>query len=93
MEIIFEIIFGLIFELPAEATMKSKKVKTWVKTALFVVLGSMLEILLLFMAYISCFVDKEPVLSIISLALVVVWLIVIIWGAIYGHKRKWKQSI
>ena len=93
MDFLMELIMGILFEAPIEATMESKRVKTWIKTTLFVVLGSVVEALFLFLAYMSCFVDKEPVLTIIALALVVGWLIVIIYGAIHGHKHKWKQSI
>lgn len=93
MEFLMELIMGILFEAPIEATMESKRVKTWIKTTLFVILGAAVDVLFILVACSVCFSDHDPSGSIIFWILAVGWTALILYGAIVGHKHKWKQSI
>ena len=93
MDLLFEIILGFLFEAPVEATMESKRVKTWVKTALFLLLGLLVEALFVYFLCVSCTNDSDTFSIVLMSALSFGWPVLMIWATIYGHKHKWKQDI
>lgn len=92
MDFILELIFGIFFEVPAEALMESKRVKTWVKTTLYLLLGLSLSVLFGFMAYSVTTRDGNLSGGIVAGVICAVWTVFVIWSAIYSHKRKWRKD-
>ena len=91
MEFLFELIFEIILEGIFGLTVKNPKVKTWVKTLVFLLLGEAVAGLFLWISYVAP--EAEPggdiVCRVIAIAVGVGFLI----AAIYGHKRGWKQDL
>ena len=90
MDFIFELIFELVLEGIFGLTIHNPKVKTWVKTLVFLVISELLPALLLWISF-SVPADEpggDLVVRIISVALAIGFLI----AAIYGHRRDWKQE-
>ena len=92
MDFLMELLFGLLFEAPAEALMESKRVKTWVKTTLFLILGLSLSILFGFMSYSVASGESNLSGSCAGWLICIAWTVFVVWMAIRGHKRKWKKS-
>lgn len=86
MDFLIELLVGLFFELP----MESENVRTRTKTILFLILCGLLDGLTAFLFYQVCFVQHDPVSSVICGAALLFLLCVTIFGAINGHKRNWK---
>lgn len=92
MDFLIEFLGEFLFEVPFEVTMESRKVKTWVKTVLFCLLGGVLTALFAFMT-VSIWMNDRNITGVIVLAVITLgWVIFVILGAIRGHKRKWKQN-
>ena len=92
MDFLLELIVGIFFEAPLDAAMESRRVKTWVKTMLFSLLGGAMAVLFNVMT-VSVWQDQRNITSTIILALITLcWTAFVVWGAIHGHKRKWKQK-
>lgn len=92
MDFMMEFLFGLLFEAPAEAVMGSKRVKTSVKTTLFLLLGLSLSALFGIMAFsVNDHGDNLTGALVIGL-ICICWTAFVIWGAVSGHKRKWKKD-
>ena len=92
MDFLMELLFGLLFEVPAEAVMGSKRVKTSVKTALFLLFGLSLSVLFGVLAF-SVNDKGDNLTGAIVIGLVYIcWTAFVIWGAVSGHKRKWKND-
>jgi hypothetical protein len=92
MDFLIELLFGLLFEAPVEAVMESRRVKTWIKTMVFLLLGFFLSVLFGFMSYsIAVNGDNLPG-SIVSGLICAAWTAFIIWSAVSGHKRKWRKK-
>lgn len=91
MDIIFEFVFELILEGIFGLTIHNPKVKTWVKTAVFLLISEAVVGLFL---WISFAVPAETgmggdwVVRVIAIGLGIGFLAM----AVYGHKRDWKQE-
>ena len=92
MDELVEIILELLFELPLDAALENKKLKTGVKTAIFSVLGG--GITLLFVAItVQKWISGDDLTGSSFMTLIsLVMLAGVIFGAIHGHKRKWKTT-
>ena len=90
MEWIFEFLFECILEGIFEITVHNPKVKTWVKTAVFLVLSEALAGFFLWLSF--AVPAAEPggdlVVRVIAIALGIGFLA----GAIHGQRRDWKQD-
>lgn len=91
MDVLLEILFGLFVELPMEATMESKRVKTWVKTLLFSLLGYPLTLLFVLAARTTWVEQGSMFGCAFMVILALAWFAFITWAAVYGHKNKWKN--
>lgn len=85
-----EVVLELLFEIPFETTMESRKLKTSVKTVLFCILGGLIEALFVFIT-VSSWQDNDDISRFFMTAITVVWILLVVFGAIRGHKRKWKN--
>ncbi len=92
MDAIVEIITEVIMVLFVEVPMESENVKTWIKTAIFLVICWLLDILGGFLFYQVCFVQHDVIGSVLCGAVLLFLLGLTIFGAIDGHKRGWKQD-
>ena len=91
MEFICELIFEIILEGIFGLTVKNPKVKTWTKTAVFLLFAEAIAGFLMWMSVNTYFAGNVAggiVGGVIALGLGIGFLI----GAIYGHKREWKQT-
>ena len=89
MDLIFEFVAELLFEVPFEIAMENRRIKTWIKTTLFCILGGLLSFLFGFIA-VSVWLDQRNIVGTVVMALLTLgWIAFIILGAIWGHKRKW----
>lgn len=91
MEFIGELIFEIILEGLFDVTVNNPKVKTWVKTAIFLVFAEAVAGFVAWIsvnAYTSGNVTGGMVGGVIALGLAIGFLI----GGIHGHKRDWKQA-
>lgn len=92
MEFLPELAGALLFEAPFEAAMESRRVKTWVKTLLFSLLGGAMAALFTVMT-VSFRRDQQNTAGTAVPALITLgWSAFVVFGAIRGHKRKWKQK-
>ena len=92
MEFIGELIIELILEGVFGVTVKNPKVKTWVKTFVFLMFAEAVAGLLAWISvstYLSGNISGGIVCGIIAIGLGIGFLI----GGIYGHKRNWKQDL
>lgn len=92
MDDLVELVLETLFEFPFDATMESRRLKTGVKTGLFCVLGG--GITLFFAAItIQKWIAQDDVTGAFYMTLITaVMLFGVIFGAIKGHKRKWKRE-
>ena len=91
MDLIGQFIFELILEGIFGVTVKNPKVKTWVKTIVYLVFAEAMAGFIAWMsvsAYLSGNTSGGIVCGVIALGLAIGFLI----GGIYGHKRDWKQD-
>ena len=91
MEFLFEVILEGILEGVLGLTMENPKLKTWVKTAIFVVVSQAVAGFIWFLA-LNVPAEKGDlsgnyVCGAMALALSVGFLL----GAIHGHRQQWKQ--
>lgn len=84
LEGLLEGIFGLTIENP--------KVKTWVKTAVFVALSQAVAGFLWFLALTIPAVDGDTSGNYVCGAIALVLTLGFLLGAIHGHKRNWQQD-
>lgn len=92
MDFLLELVGELLFEAPFEAAMESRRVKTWVKTLLFSLLGGAMAALFTVMT-VSVWRDQQNIVGTAVLALITLgWSAFVVFGAIRGHKRKWKHK-
>ena len=85
-----EAVLELLFEVPFEAAMESRKLKTGVKTTLFCVLGGLIEVLFALLT-VSSWQDNDYTARFFMTTITVAWFLLVIFGAIRGHSRKWKN--
>ena len=79
-EFVFELVLGGIFGL----TIKNPKIKTRIKTGIFLLLAGAVVSLVLWLASLSA----STLVGIVGLALATLF----IYTAAEGHKRDWKQE-
>jgi len=92
MDFLFEFVAEFLFETPFEIAMESRRVKTWIKTTLFCILGGLLSFLFGFMA-VSVWIDQRNLAGTVVMALLTLgWTAIVVFGAIRGHKCKWKHK-
>ena len=91
MDDIIEIVLERFFDVVGEVTFESKRLKTWVKTVLFSILGGAIVAVFGLITF-SCAQDGEPWQIVTLSALTVLMLAFVIWGAIRGHKRNWHHD-
>ncbi len=90
MDFLVEIIMELLFELPLDAAMESRKLKTGVKTAIFSVLCGIITAL--FGGITVLMWQAQDSTGTFFMALITLgMLLMTVFGAIRGHKRKWKR--
>ena len=88
MEFLPELAGALLFEAPFEAAMESRRVKT----LLFSLLGGAMAALFTVMT-VSFRRDQQNTAGTAVPALITLgWSAFVVFGAIRGHKRKWKQK-
>ena len=90
MDDLVEAVLELLFEVPFEAAMESRKLKTGVKTTLFCVLGGLIEVLFALLT-VSSWQDNDYTARFFMTTITVAWFLLVIFGAIRGHSRKWKN--
>lgn len=91
MEFICELIFEIILEGFFGLTVENPKAKTWTKTVIFLLFAEGMSAFLIWIGtktYLDGNTSGGVVCIIISVAMAIGFLI----GAIYGHKRNWKQD-
>lgn len=84
MEFLFEFLFDLFFEIPMDIAMGSKRLKNWVKTLLFCLVGGAVSVLLAVIAF-------TPPIIVEAAGICVLWTVFVIVGAVIGHRSKWKH--
>lgn len=91
MEFLYELIFEVLLEGVFGATIENPKVKTWFKTVMFLLVAEGVAAVC-GMASVSAYrngnMSGAIICGMIALALGIGFLI----GAIYGHKKNWKQE-
>ena len=90
MDFLVEIIMELLFELPLDAAMESRKLKTGVKTAIFSVLCGIITALLGGITVLM-WQDQDSTGTFFMALITLGMLLMTVFGAIRGHKRKWKR--
>ena len=91
MEFICELIFEIILEGIFGVTVKNPKLKTWIKTAFFLLIAEGVAGLLIWLSvrtYLNGNVSGGIGSGTVSVLLAVGFAI----AAVYGHKRDWKQN-
>lgn len=89
MDFLVELLVSIFFELPFDVTMESRRVKPWVKTCLFLLLGIALSVLFMLMT-INVWTDRHDLPGTIIMAVITIgWTIFVVYGAVSGHKRGW----
>lgn len=86
-ELIFEIILEGIFGL----TVNNPKVKTWVKTAVFLILSEAVAGLFLWLSF-AAPAEAGPVGDVVCRVVAIALGVGFLIAAVYGHKRDWKQN-
>ena len=91
MDFLLELV-GELLDVPFEAAMESRRIKTWVKTLLFSLLGGTMAALFTVMT-VSVWRDQQNMAGTTVLALITLgWTAFVVFSAIRGHKRKWKRK-
>ena len=85
-----EFIFELILEGIFGVTIKNPRVKTWVKTMVYLLLAEGV-VVLLGIAAVSMCRDGNKSGGIVCMVIAALLGIGFLIGGIYGHKRKWEQ--
>lgn len=91
MDFLVELVISLLFEVPVEAAMESKRLKTGVKTAIFAVLGGLLTVFFWYLS-ICCWLRSDATATFFMTIISAIFTVGVIFGAIHGHKRNWKQK-
>ena len=92
MELLCELIFEIILEGFFGLTVKNPKAKLWTKTICFLVVA---EGVAFFLAYLSVktYLGGNVSGGIVSGVISGLLGIGFVFGAVYGHKRNWKQEL
>ena len=90
MDFLFEFLFEFLLEGIFEITVNNPKVKTWVKTLVFLLLSESLAGFFLWLSFHAPAAEPggDLVVRFIAVALGIGFLA----GAIHGHRRDWKQG-
>lgn len=89
MDFLLELVAAIFIEVPLEATMESKRVKTWVKTMVFFLVGNILTVILAFIALDG---SQESGVDALTIGIGIIWFLAVTALSIYGHKRKWTDQ-
>lgn len=92
MDELVEIILELLFEVPLDAAMKSKKLKTGVKTAIFSVFGGGITLFFAVLTVLKWMEQDDFTGAFLMTLATSVLFFGVIFGAIRGHERKWKRA-
>lgn len=92
MEFLCELIFEVILEGIFEVTVRNPKVKTWTKTAFFILFSETVAGLIGWFSY-QAYKNGNVSGGIGGVVIAVVLGIGFLIGSIYGHKRDWKQDL
>lgn len=90
MDIIVEFLLELLFEVPVDLAMGSKKLKTWVKTTLYCILGGIFAVALIVLsvlAWLNWSALAAAAVTVFSLIMITYF----VRRAIRGHKENWKN--
>lgn len=86
-----EFVLEFLLEVFLEAPMESKRLKTWVKTAMFLVFTNFLTLVMI-LSTVDVWKDQHSIPGTIFMSLLTfAWFAATIWMAVRGHKHKWKQ--
>ena len=90
MDFLFEFLFEAVLEGIFAITIHNPKVKTWIKTLIFLVLSEALAGFFLWLSFSAPAAEPggDLVVRFIAIALGIGFLA----GAIHGHRRDWKQD-
>ena len=91
MDFICELIFEIVLEGFFGLTVENPKAKTWTKTVCFLLLAEGFAGAMVWLSVEACLegnVSGGIVVGIIAAA----WAVGSLVGAVYGHKRNWKQD-
>lgn len=91
MEFIFELIFEIILEGFFGVTVHNPKLKTWIKTVIFLVVAEIIPALML-VSGISAILRDDVGSGVFIIALGAALTAGFVAGAVYGHRRDWKQE-
>ena len=91
MDILIEFVFTAVLEGIFGLTVKNPKVKTWVKTLVFLLLAEGVALAIGILSFLS-FKNGNTSGGIGCMVIAVLLGIGFLIGGIYGHKRDWKQD-
>lgn len=89
MDFLLEFLFGLFVELPLEATMESKRIKTWIKTLVMFVFMNLLTVLFAVIAW-NCSQDGET--DLVTTSIAAGWFLISVVACVYGHLHNWNTK-
>ncbi len=92
MDFLVELIIELLFEVPIEAAMESRRLKTGVKTAIFCVLGGAITLFIAVLTIQKWIANDDFTGTFFMTLITASMLFGVIFGAIRGHKHKWKTK-
>lgn len=90
LDFICELILEIILEGVFAVTVENPKVKTRIKTAVFVVVSQLFTLLLVWITANAWSTNRDG--AVICSILALVWAIAMVIAAVHGHKRDWKQT-
>lgn len=79
-----------LLEIPFEIAMQSNKLKTWVKTLIFCIPSGCITLFFGYLSVIS-WLDNATTSALFCTLLTIGFVVFTVFGAIRGHKRKWKN--
>lgn len=89
MDFLFELLFEVVLEGIFHVTIGNPKVKNWVKTLLFSLFAQGIAVWIACMALFGEAVSDTG--RYVLLGLAAVWSAGTLIGAVFGHRRQWKQ--
>lgn len=91
MDFLGELIFEIILESFFGITIRNENVKTWTKTIIFLVISAVIPVLML-ISGIGAIGRGNVGGGVVILVMSAVLELIFVAGAIYSHKRGWKQT-
>ena len=90
MDFICELIFEIVLEGFFGLTVENPKAKTWTKTVCFLLLAEGFAGAMVWLSVEACL--EGNVSGGIVVGIIAAWAVGSLVGAVYGHKRNWKQD-